>query len=477
MPQVFASMTKFQISQSVNYSHHKLLGNHQELKELLRDIRHRYPNNNQPQFISFSQEIPPIDPLDFLATISDNKRLYLYWENQSKSEAIVSYGAIQSFKTNSSDRFKQGQKFINNCLNKTISLGNLKLPGSGPHFFCSFSFFAEQRKEAKFPSATIILPEFHIYCRQETSVLVVNTPLNQSEQLPFKIAEIEQTLQNLQPLYYSFKDNPITVQDQAEQFKKSVSSAIDSIKAKKFSKIVLAHAVDMIAAKPFNLLQSLQNLRKAHPDCYLFSLSNGQGEHFLGASPERLITINNRQLITDALAGSAPRGKTETEDKNIAKSLLNNEKEKREHEAVSQFIYQRLCELGLNPEVMPRELLQLSNIQHLWTAIYAKLSPELQPLDIIAQLHPTPAVAGVPTEIACTEIRRYECFERSLYAAPIGWIDYRGNSKFIVGIRSALLQGNRVRLYGGAGIVAGSTPAREYAEVQLKIQSLQRSLV
>jgi menaquinone-specific isochorismate synthase len=78
--------------------------------------------------------------------------------------------------------------------------------------------------------------------------------------------------------------------------------------------------------------------------------------------------------------------------------------------------------------------------------------------------------------MACTEIRRYESFERSLYAAPIGWIDYQGNSKFIVGIRSALIEGNRARLYGGAGIVAGSTPDKEYAEVQLKLQSLFKTL-
>jgi menaquinone-specific isochorismate synthase len=86
-------------------------------------------------------------------------------------------------------------------------------------------------------------------------------------------------------------------------------------------------------------------------------------------------------------------------------------------------------------------------------------------------------VAGVPTEIALSEIRRYETFDRSLYAAPFGWIDGQGNSEFIVGIRSALIEGDRARLYAGAGIVTGSDPDRELAEIQLKFQALLKALL
>jgi menaquinone-specific isochorismate synthase len=98
-------------------------------------------------------------------------------------------------------------------------------------------------------------------------------------------------------------------------------------------------------------------------------------------------------------------------------------------------------------------------------------------LQIVARLHPTPAVAGAATEIACGEIRCYESFERGLYAAPLGWIDSEGNCEFIVGIRSALIDGNHARLYAGAGIVAGSDPDKELAEIQLKLQALLKALV
>ena len=64
-----------------------------------------------------------------------------------------------------------------------------------------------------------------------------------------------------------------------------------------------------------------------------------------------------------------------------------------------------------------------------------------------------------------------------MYAAPLGWVDGEGNSEFIVGIRSALIDGDRARLYAGAGIVAGSDPEKEFAEVQLKLQALLKALV
>ena len=252
---------------------------------------------------------------------------------------------------------------------------------------------------------------------------------------------------------------------------------MDSIEADDFSKVVIAHATDIQSVTPFEIIQSLNNLRTLHPDCYIFSTSNGKGHNFIGASPERLLSVQNRQLVTDALAGSAPRGVNSTEDLHLANMLLKNRKEKREHKAVSDFMLERLRSIGLKPQQLPLQLLKLSNIQHLWTPIYAHLPPDIEPLEIVALLHPTPAVAGVSTKVACESIRHYEKFDRSLYAAPLGWVDYDGNCEFIVGIRSALINGDRARLYAGAGIVSGSNPDKEFDEVQLKLQSLLKALV
>lgn len=261
-------------------------------------------------------------------------------------------------------------------------------------------------------------------------------------------------------------------------FQSTVVAALKSIHKQQLNKLVLAHAIDVISHLPFQWGHSLHNLRQLHPDCYVFSVGNGEGQSFIGASPERLLSVGDRTLITDALAGSAPRGRTLLEDAELAQRLLNSNKERHEHQVVVDFICQTLAQFGLNLRLTDVPgLLQLSNIQHLHTPIQTVLPVGLHPLEILAALHPTPAVAGLPRETACEQIQQYEQFERSLYAAPIGWVDAQENAEFIVGIRSALLDGNRARLYAGAGIVSGSDPEREFAEVRLKLQALLRALV
>jgi len=226
-------------------------------------------------------------------------------------------------------------------------------------------------------------------------------------------------------------------------------------------------------------VRSLQTLRRNHPDCTVFSVGNGKGQSFIGASPERLLSINEGRLTTDALAGSASRGQTPEADEALAQSLLNSDKERYEHQVVVKFIAEQLRSLDLDPNYTPApQLLQLLHIQHLHTPMSATIDPKkVSPLDILAKLHPTPAVAGLPLQNACKLIHQHENFDRGLYAAPLGWIDTEGNSEFIVGIRSALIDGCKARLYAGAGIVAGSEPAKELAEIKLKLQTLLNALV
>lgn len=471
-------MTQFRISETVNkqWLHPP---KYAEVNELDKRFSRQYIEKNREQLISFSQEIKPIDLLSFLATIAQPNHPYLYWENPRESEAIIGYGVTESLTIDAGDRFNLAQIFIAKCLAKTVTLGDLDLPGSGPHFLCSFSFFDQDTSRTSFHNTNIFLPEIQIYRRGEKCVLVINTKVEKLQQIRSKLAFLNSKIKQNSPYQQSAKrslNRSFKIQENGQEFENAVKSALASIEQKKFSKIVLAHPVNVLNTQAFDLIGALDTLRHNHRDCYTFALSNGNNEQFIGSSPERLITVAKGQLATDALAGSAPRGKTPEEDAAIAQALLSNEKERREHLAVSNFIVENLEKLGLNPQVMPLRLLKLSHIQHLWTPIYAQLPTNLNPLSIVAQLHPTPAVAGVPREIVCKEIQQYENFARGLYAAPLGWVDYQGNSKFIVGIRSALIQGDRARLYGGAGIVAGSVPAKEYAEVQLKIQSLLQAL-
>ncbi len=453
---------------------------------------HLEVTRNTP-ILSFAQKIEAVDLLAILNEFSVENDLRFYWENPSKQEAVAAWGVTRDLLVDSPERFRQTQSFIDSCFAQISQEGDVGTVGSETRVFCSFSFFddsnrRQQNNNSSQPTATIFLPRFQVTKKNKNHFLLINYPLSDRSKTAQVVRYLKDKVNSIdwskyEELAPSHKE-PLDWQEQdifsaanSQYFKATVRSALNSIALDELSKIVLAHAIDIKSPTTFKSIESLQNLRDRHPDCYIFAFRNSRGQDFIGASPERLVSIQNRQLVTDALAGSAPRGKSTSEDVQWANILLKNRKEKREHQAVSDFISARLRDLGLKPHQLPLQLLQLSNIQHLWTPIYAHLPKGVEPLEIVAQLHPTPAVAGVPNRVVCNKIRHYEKFDRGLYAAPLGWVDSQANCEFVVGIRSALIEQNNARLYAGAGIVSGSNPDKEFVEIQLKLQSLLKALV
>ncbi|GAB1538345.1 isochorismate synthase [Scytonema sp. NUACC21] len=421
-----------------------------ELYRFLWAVQQNCLKKDCTQIASVSIEIDAVDPLVVLDKLAEPHQISFYWENKGKKEAIAAIDTVAKLEITGKKRFIKAENFIKDCLKKTICFSKINQGFSDPQFLCSFRFFEEDSKvDYPFPSATIFLPRWQVAVKNECCTLVANITVNATTDIQ-KILQILwskiETINSLQYEILSLNGNHKKFNQKyvanPEEFKYSVSAALEKINSKALSKVVLADALDVKSTSRFNLLQSLNNLRQLHPNCYVFSISNGKGQHFIGASPERLISIEKKQLVTDALAGSAPRGKTPFEDAANASRLLNSEKERREHSLVIHFITQRLSRLGLLPQVLRPRLRQLTNIQHLWTPISAIVPPDVHPLKIVAQLHPTPAVAGAARNIACREIRRFENFERGLYAAPLGWVDSEGNCEFIVGIRSALIDGS-----------------------------------
>ncbi len=481
-------MTQSKNSMSFATQPHSFIldNNSTELENFWHNNELNFAVNKNTKIISFAYQIPNVDPLACLQKLNHNDKLHFYWENCSKQEAVAAWGVARSNYTESNSRFSSAQNFIKECFQQIVREGESNLSIGKPSVFCSFTFFADSQDSQPFKSGTLFLPRFQIVKKNKNCCLIINYPLAEKQEKSAFVKQIKQKLDKfdwveLKCLNINKNSSLLSIdrkQDRnSDYFRSVVTSALDAIAVGELSKIVIAHTTEIHSSQPFQTIDSLENLRQRHPDCYIFSTSNGEGQHFIGASPERLISVQNRQLVTDALAGSAPRGTNNTQDLHLANLLLKNRKEKREHKAVSDFMMQRLRSIGLKPQQLPLQLLKLSNIQHLWTPIYAHLPADINPLEIVALLHPTPAVAGVATEIACEKIRHYEKCDRSLYAAPLGWVDYEGNSEFIVGIRSALIDGNRARLHAGAGIVSGSNPDKEFDEVQLKLQSLLKALV
>ncbi|MCB1034068.1 MAG: chorismate-binding protein, partial [Acidobacteria bacterium] len=176
-------------------------------------------------------------------------------------------------------------------------------------------------------------------------------------------------------------------------------------------------------------------------------------------------------IETEALAGSIGSG-----DRQAAR-LLASHKDLGEHALVVEHLVERLrpfCDT-LDWSTQPR-IRELRNLLHLHTPIRGRLHRDTHILDLVAALHPTPAVAGVPAEAAVRWIAQRESTPRGWYAGPVGWFDAAGDGEFDVALRSCLLAGPTVWLFAGAGIMLDSDPEAEYQETALKQRSLLAAL-
>jgi len=120
--------------------------------------------------------------------------------------------------------------------------------------------------------------------------------------------------------------------------------------------------------------------------------------------------------------------------------------------------------------------MSIANIHHLHTPFEGQAHEGIGILDVVAALHPTPAVGGAPRAEALDAIDRLESMDRGWYAGPIGWTDLAGDGEFAVALRSGLVSDFEAVLFAGAGIVDGSVPEREFAETELKLRPLREAL-
>ncbi len=461
------------------------------IHRFLSEVQQQSTQANQAQIASFSVSTAAIAPWAVLAALGQRHQRHFYYD-PPQAPAMVGLDVVVECVAAGKSRFAQAQAFVQDWQGRFLCADVGERDRSN-HFFCSATFFDEATATsapAYFEPMYVFVPKVQVMAGKVSSCVTFNQLVTATTDIPQTVAQIDWQLKQLRAMASLGMAQPASRKVMTKgvaNFEGAVTAVLRQMQANELHKVVLADVMDVVAPQAIDGVRSLQTLRQNHPDCTVFSVGNGKGQAFIGASPERLLSISQGQLTTDALAGSASRGQTPDADAQIAQALLHSDKERYEHQVVVDFIVAQLRSLHLTPHYSSTpNLLQLLHIQHLHTTITAQLkspqpspeiSPEISPLEILAKLHPTPAVAGVPREAACRLIRQHEAFDRTLYAAPLGWIDTEGNSEFVVGIRSALINGCEARLYAGAGIVAGSEPAKELAEIKLKLQTLLNALV
>jgi menaquinone-specific isochorismate synthase len=495
-----------QVRQSVTYSSIDSKSLHDWIVKAIAQAQ----ITGSPILFSYSQNWECINPLLLLASKSDPQQPKFYWEQPNADLVLAAAGSVAEVSVPNhdlSDRFDCAKKFIKKHLTNAIvaTIADREPPESQIpiHVFGAFSFYrngsnasdylglAEPNDHSlaiEFPTLLFFIPRWMIRDHDQNCTLTLNhyiQPWDKPDEVLERLEDLRSHLQ--ESAHYeapTVHEVSKIVEVEGEQiWTEIVELALTLIHQGHFEKVVLARALDVLADRNFDPFQVLHVLRCEYPECISFLLDYGVRKTFLGATPEVLLQFKSQSdrlwLRSDAVAGSIERGKSVQEDQMLGERLLNSDKDMCEHQIVIRSICDRLQSMGaaIDPQVQTR-LLRLSNVQHLYTPITAQIDdPDwLIALDILQQLHPTAAVGGEPRDRAVCFMQQWEACDRGWYAAPIGWLNGNGEGTFGVGIRAGYIQGDRARIFAGAGIVANSQVENEQSETTIKFAALLKAL-
>ena len=455
--------------------------NKEKLYDLLTQGKEQAATRHHPILVSLVQ--PRQGETTALEVFLDNfphKGRSMFWAKPAAGLWMAGGGVAASLTAAGETRFRDIKEQAARMLDSAI-IEAPSVRGTGPVFMGGFRYDTQAKKDDlwhEFPDALLTLPRYLFTRSDPDTWLTINTLIETDTDIPFAAENIIKDLELVdcpriredeQPPVFQLHQSPKT------DWQHRVKKALEKIEAGELIKVVLSRRKVLHARGQFSMDATLQRLCAQYPECVVFAVSSGDTT-FVGATPENLARLEQGNLSVACLASSTARGEDEENDARLQNQLFRSKKEQAEHNAVTSMVagdMQELCiESKHDPEPRP---MKLKNIQHMLTSFSGRLKPGIDILDVVQRLHPTPAVAGVPTDHGLELINELEG-DRGWYAAPIGWFDRNGEGEFAVGIRSALVDGNTAFLYAGCGIVAGSDPEREYVEAELKFQPMLNAL-
>ncbi|MCM3571226.1 isochorismate synthase MenF [Neobacillus mesonae] len=456
-----------------------------EIKERGLSAVRKAKQLNRPILISEVYKLDSINPLLFF---SSGKERFLgerfFWKDPKDETILVGLGISKQIQSDqATDRFFRVGEEWEYCLKDALIYNSYSEKGVGPVIFGGFSFDPFKEKTdlwSKYPDSLFYLPKYMLSIIKNDAYLTTNVVcLPQDDQTLFeKISDERNEL--LGSLYPSSENESAllteTMEVEPKKWKQSVDEVAEELKEGTLKKVVLARELRLTFNKPLEAEKILENLNEQQHESFIFAFESN-GDCFLGATPERLVKKQGDEIFSTCLAGSISRGQTPEEDVRLGEALLHDLKNLKEHQYVVEMIKEALeesCEKVILPDTP--QLMKMRDIQHLYTPVIGKAQKDTSLLHFVEKLHPTPALGGLPQKDAVEKIRQVEELDRGFYAAPLGWLDYRGNGEFAVSIRSGLIQGNEASLFAGCGVVADSDSESEYLETGLKFRPMLRAL-
>ncbi|MCX5174694.1 isochorismate synthase [Streptomyces virginiae] len=248
---------------------------------------------------------------------------------------------------------------------------------------------------------------------------------------------------------------------------------LELIESGKLQKLVLAREVELTTAAPWTAGILFLKLATRYPDSYSYCIRLSGSEWFVGSIPELLVSRFGSRACSRPLAGTVPINGDGAGFQVSIEHLLSSQKLRREHSVTVDAIFRRMARLAREVTSSGPSALALETVAHLVSSIDCQLAGDPpNVLDLVSYLHPTPAVGGIPAELAGAVIKRLEVSPRREYAGPVGWMDRNGDGEWTLGLRSAHIKGTKVAVRAGAGFVAGSDAGEEWEEVEAKLKAI-----
>ena len=412
--------------------------------------------------VRISRRIEDTSPLNILSIIPSAPSLY--WRSSDGSFEVSGFGAADLRRCNDSHQLSDLITGIETRL--ATSPSTVKYFGG-----IRFNIAAPVSPEWNgYGVATFVLPQLEVLRHDGSSYVAINIvndrAIEQQLTVVHEIVERLSSPRKASPPQASDLRKDTPDQNTWDEKIREVLAILES--TQRAQKIVLSRRTEFEVIRPGSRSEVLNEILKSAPLSYGFLFSPDESTTFLGATPERLYKRVDRSIVSAALAGTTTRGVNQEQDKVLANDLLNSRKNRLEHQIVVDTIaaeLQRVCDTPISTE--ETTTVRTGSVQHLIAALRGTLRQDATDRDVLLGLHPTPAVAGTPTELAMQFIKDHEGYDRGWYTGPIGFLG-RDESEFAVALRCALLADDTWRLYVGAGIVSGSDERSEWNELEAK---------
>ncbi len=391
---------------------------------------------------SHTQEAFSYSLLPWLNAQIDYPQFYFHFRDENK--IVGALGAVREFFT-----LEEAQSFTQST--SYPLLGGVQFSGEN-HFFLPKILLTQENHQ--------LCVQIFVDCR--AGKISARAQLEQALAMLTKSAP-------LPPLPYLQK--ALATHADEETWCQWVEKACEAIRLGEFNKVVLANGKTFQTSSLLNPYAFLAKSETYNQGCFHFLWAETKDNAFVGSTPERLFSRQGLQLKTEALAGTAFVSDDEKETELQGNWLLHDEKNRHENTLVVDNIQQSLLGAVSDFKVSAIRLKKLRKVQHLQRSIESCLLPEMGDAQCLSRIHPTAAVAGLPKAAAMAFLAKTEPQKRHWYAGTLGLMQAE-KSEFCVAIRSANIHANRIQVFAGAGIVAGSIPKHEWREIERKALGL-----